>query len=147
MRNPGSPPLAFLDAMMVQYPHWDDVFALQALNGDRITLCVGQNVMAELSHPMVPQMVRNRAARYLADPVDPDESLICVLGETLAGEAGRPMKYLSDARNLAEATACGARYFLTADKRVLERADQIEEVTECRPARAAHLLEELNASR
>lgn len=146
MSDPKPAPLAFLDAMMLQYPHWDGVFALQALGPDRVALRVATHVLAELSHPMVPKMVRNRAARLAAAAVEADEALMDALAETLAGSGRCTVKYLGDARNLAEAAAGGGRYFLTADRRLLERSNLIDALCRCRPLGAPDLLEILDGS-
>ncbi|TGY87926.1 hypothetical protein E5163_13520 [Marinicauda algicola] len=140
-------PSAFLDAMMFQYPDWPLIQEIARRAEGRLSLRVGGTVREEVAHPRTPKFVRSRAERFspLPEPVfdSGDRARAERIARAIHG-GGRGLRHLSDALHIVEAERYGAAYFITADRRILDRRTAILEevrVYPCAPAEMLSILE------
>lgn len=141
-------PLAFLDAMMFQYPGWPLTQEIARRAEGRLGLRVGGTVWEEITHPRTPKFVRSRAERFspLAEPVFDASDHACArrVARAIHGGGGRGLRHLSDALHIVEADRYRAAYFITADGRIIaQRAAILDEVRvyPCTPSEMVSILE------
>ena len=109
----------------------------------RLTLMIAHSTQKEIEHPNTPSWVKHEASYRV--PTMPTElnqderhQLQAIL-ETLAGN-GVPENFTQDAQNVFEAGKYGP-YFVTTDKRILNKAAQLHDLCGALVVKPSRLLE------
>lgn len=105
-------------------------FAAEARDG-RFTVLLATGVRDELDRPETPRAVRDVALAYPAAPrrtPTHEQKLDRIrVRAILRGDAGSA-KHEADAAHLSDAAEAGCAWFLTHDKRILRRRDELRRV-------------------
>ncbi|MBB5413915.1 hypothetical protein HDG34_007898 [Paraburkholderia sp. HC6.4b] len=100
-------------------------------NIGEIHLLLAHSNQKEIDHPKTPADVKAEAADMIytneTDLTDGERVTRQKVHDILTGN-GRPEKYEADARHVFEAGKYGGAYFITADRRILSHADELETV-------------------
>ena len=107
----------------------DEILRLY-MEGDEFTLLLPYSVKDEIAHPNTPAKVKERAALFVfSQPVsliDKELALHERIRELIRGNAASG-QHDKDAFHLVESHKYGARFFITNDKRLLKKSDEILE--------------------
>ena len=97
------------------------------------SLEISHSVQKEIDHPNTPDWVKRRANRLAftlpTDFTEDEKRTLCQIEITLAGQ-GNIENIRQDARHIFEAQKHG-HYFVTTDKRILERRDDLYAICSC----------------
>jgi hypothetical protein len=98
----------------------------------QINILLAHSNQKEIEHPNTPADVKSEAADMnytIATSLTPAEGERCdLVHKTMTGD-GNPDRYEADAHHIFEAGKYGGGYFVTTDKRILNRKAQLEGVS------------------
>lgn len=101
-------------------------------HSERISILITHSNQKELDHPNTPADVKAQAADMnftIAVALTPAEiERRARLHRAMTGD-GNPARYEADAHHIFEAGKYGGGYFVTTDKRILERKGQLEVIS------------------
>ena len=110
--------------------------AAQTIRGIRhagcISILLAHSNQKEIEHPNTPPDVKAEAADMnytIATPLNPQETERRTLVHQAMTGSGNPDRYEADAHHIFEAGKYRAGYFVTTDKRILDRKSQLEAVS------------------
>jgi hypothetical protein len=102
----------------------------QRSENDEINLNIAHSNQKEIAHPNTPEWVKREANKLIfsikTGLTNSEIKLKAEILKILAGK-GNPEKMTSDAEHVFEASKYG-RYFITTDKRILEKNNELENI-------------------
>ncbi len=98
----------------------------------RISILLAHSNQKEIEHPNTPANVKSEAADMnytIAAPITAEEKKRrASVHQAMTGD-GNPDRYEADAHHIFEAGKYGGGYFVTTDKRILDRKPQLEAIS------------------
>jgi hypothetical protein len=123
----------------------EDTAAQALIDNDSLNLVIADSNMKEIAHPNTPPGVKSEAASRIytiETNLTPDEkSTKQEIHRILTGN-GKPEKMEADAAHVFESHKYGG-YFITTDRRVLDKRDEISAVANAKILKPSELLDAL----